>query len=69
MPKWHVYGKVVATKYLGEFESATKEEAEALALDSNTANVCLCHACVKEADDAQIVEAEAEPAVSSGEGQ
>lgn len=60
MPKWHVYGKVVATKYLGKFEAATKEEAERLALESGAASVDLCHACVKEADSAAIEEAEAE---------
>lgn len=62
MAKWRVYGKVVATKYLGEFEAETKEEAEQMARESDTASVDLCHHCVKEADGAEIASAEAEAA-------
>ena len=58
--KWDVYGRVVATKYLGQFEADTKEEAEQLALERGDAAVHLCHACVKEADSAEIESAEAE---------
>lgn len=62
MKKWRVYGKIVASKYLGEFEAETKEEAERLALESDAAMVCFCHACAKEARDAEIASADAEPA-------
>jgi hypothetical protein len=37
MAKFRVYGKVVATKYIGEFEADSKEQAEEMAWKSNEA--------------------------------
>jgi hypothetical protein len=59
MKRWHVYGKVVATKYLGKYEAETAEEAKEMALNEK-GFVDLCHQCVAEAENADIEEAEAE---------
>jgi hypothetical protein len=53
MYRFKVYGCVTATKYLGEFEAVTAQEAESLAMEKN-GGVRLCHACTKEAEDATI---------------
>ena len=45
MQKYRVVGKVYASKYLGEFEANSPEEAVDLALNSDAASVCLCHQC------------------------
>lgn len=56
--RWAVYGTVVGSKYLGEYEAATKEEAEAKALDE--AHVSFCHQCCGECENAEIDEVHAE---------
>jgi len=61
MPRWRVYGVVTATKYLGEYEAETMEKAEEMALESDAASVCLCNACNRQAEDAEIHSAGAEP--------
>lgn len=60
MPKFRVVGKVSASKYLGEFEAETEEEAIELALNSDEACICLCHQCSPEAENPEIHDAEAE---------
>ena len=45
MPRYRIYGKVVGTKYLGEFEAETAEEAIEQGLDSDESLICLCHQC------------------------
>lgn len=60
MPKFRVVASVVGSKYLGEFEAATKEEAEQLALDSENASVHMCHQCSSQCEDAECAEAYAE---------
>ncbi len=62
MPKWSVWAKVVGTKYLGEFEADTKEDAEAMALESDAASITLCHHCGEKCEDPECIEAMAEPA-------
>jgi hypothetical protein len=62
MAKWSVWAKVTGTKYLGDFEAATKEDAEAMALNSDAASVNLCHYCTPNCEDPECVEAMAEPA-------
>lgn len=60
MAKFDVWAKVSGTKYLGQFEAATKEAAEELALESDAAGVSLCHQCSPECEDPECVEAVAE---------
>lgn len=60
MPKFRVYGKVVATKYIGEFEAETKEQAEEMAWKSEETYISLCHQCTSEAEDPEIHELEVE---------
>ncbi len=57
--RWRVSGKVVGSKYLGEFVAATAEEAVDLALKSNAAYVSLCHQCSDECEDPEIHSAHA----------
>lgn len=45
MKKFAVYGLFHGSKYLGEFEAETKEEAIEMALASNENHVSLCHHC------------------------
>lgn len=56
MPIYRAVGSVGGSKYLGEFEAATKEEAEAMAWDSEEASVSLCHQCSDECSDGEITE-------------
>ncbi|MGM1048378.1 MAG: hypothetical protein ACQEXX_19875 [Bacillota bacterium] len=56
MPKFRVYGAVKATKYIGEFEAANKEEAEQMAWDSDGASVSVCWHCAKDVEDPEIEE-------------
>lgn len=61
MPKYNVVGKVYASKFLGVFEADTPEEAVEMALNSDSASICLCHQCADEAEDAQVEDAIASP--------
>jgi hypothetical protein len=58
MPKFRIYAAVTGTKYLGEFEGKTKEEA--LAEAGREAFVSLCHQCDSECEDAEIHDMTAE---------
>lgn len=60
MRRWNVYGAVRASKYLGEFEAETAEEAVQLALDSDAASCSVCHQCSSEVEDPEIEDAVAE---------
>jgi len=51
---------VVGSKYLGEFEAETEEEAIEKGLESNAAHVSLCHQCSGECEDPTIEEGSAE---------
>lgn len=57
--KYSVTGVVTGSKYLGEFEADSKEEAIALAMESDAISVRLCHQCVEECEDPEIDSAEA----------
>lgn len=52
MPKFSIHGVVTATKYIGEYEANSKEEAEAMAWED--AYVSVCHNCSSEVDGADI---------------
>jgi len=58
MPEFRVYGVVTGSKYLGVFNARTKEEAKQLATPE--AQVCHCHQCSDECEDAEIHEIIAE---------
>lgn len=60
MPRYRVYGTVTASKYLGEFEADSEDEAVEAALNSAEAHVSLCHQCADEMDDPEVHEASAE---------
>lgn len=51
--RWRVYGIVTGSKYLGEFEAETAEEAEQMAVNEN-GYVSLCHQCADECEDPEI---------------
>jgi len=50
MKKFRVYGIITGTKYLGEFEAETADEAEDKASSSEANAVSLCHQCSGEFD-------------------
>jgi hypothetical protein len=50
--KYRAYGSVVGSKYLGEFDATSPEEAHAKALAD--ADVSLCHQCAGECEDPSI---------------
>ena len=59
MPKYSVYGVVVGTKHIGEYEANSKEEAIEMA--ENDAYVSLCHQCAgSEIDEPEIDELRAD---------
>jgi hypothetical protein len=51
MPKFNVYATVTGSKYIGEFEAETKEDAIDQAELSGGAYVSLCHQCSAECED------------------
>lgn len=54
MAKWSVYGKVVASTYIGEFEAETKEEA--LDKAGKEAHVSVCHQCSRKIEDPEVTD-------------
>ncbi|UUZ85641.1 hypothetical protein LJK88_20350 [Paenibacillus sp. P26] len=60
MPKYRVYAVVTATKYMGEFEAESKEEAEQMAWESDKAYVSVCHQCARNVDSPEIDRMEVE---------
>jgi Fe-S oxidoreductase len=60
MPLYRVVGTVTASKYLGEFEADSPEEAVEKALESEEAHVSVCHQCAHDVSDPGIEEAFAE---------
>lgn len=59
MPMFRVYGTVTASCYLGEFEAASAEEAVQIALDSDAAQISVCHQCADQIGDPEVSEATA----------
>jgi hypothetical protein len=43
--KYRVYGTFTGTKYLGEFDAESADEAIKSALDSDQNSISLCHQC------------------------
>jgi len=56
MAKYSVYGVINATKYIGEFEANSEEEAEEMAWDSETGFISICYHCSKEIEEPTIYE-------------
>ncbi len=67
--KYSVYAAVVGSKFIGEFEANSKEEAIALAEVSDAAWPMLCHQCSDQCSDPACTDfiAEEETEVSTGE--
>jgi hypothetical protein len=57
---YNVYGIVTGSKYLGQVEAFSKDEAEEKAWSELEASVSLCHQCSREASDAEIYKVEVE---------
>lgn len=55
--KWVVTGAVHGSKYLGEYEAETADEAISMALESDAASCHMCHHCSDECEDPEIVSA------------
>jgi len=56
MTVYIVHGLVVGTKYLGEVEAESRDEAEELAWKKFRPSVSLCHACSHQVEDPEINE-------------
>ena len=56
MKRWRVCAVVAGSKYLGEVEAETREDAIKKGYELDTACVSLCHACAGEVEDAEIQE-------------
>lgn len=54
MPRYRCYGRVVVSKYLGEYEADSGEKAREKAFKE--ACCSLCHQCAGECDDPEIDE-------------
>lgn len=46
--KFRVYGIATGSKYLGEFEADSEEQAKEMAANSDENHICLCHQCARE---------------------
>lgn len=60
MPTYVVTGTVVGSKYMGEFEADSLEEAVEKALESDEAYISFCHYCASKCEDPQVTDAVAE---------
>jgi hypothetical protein len=56
MARYRVYGTVTASKYLGEVEASSEEEAEKKAWAMDVASVSVCHQCSRDVSDPEISE-------------
>jgi hypothetical protein len=50
MAKFNIYGIWTASKFIGEFEAETEEEAVEMAANSEENHVCLCHQCANQVE-------------------
>lgn len=56
MPTYRANATVTGSKYLGEFEAASEDEARTMAEESEAAWVGLCHQCSSQCEDPEITE-------------
>lgn len=54
--RYRAYGTVEGSKYLGEIEARSREEAMQKAWELDSVSVGLCHHCNRQCEDAQVVE-------------
>lgn len=54
MPKYRVSAAVVGSKYIGEFEAGSEEEAIDKAMSSDAAYVSVCHQCSRDISDPEL---------------
>jgi len=54
MPKYRVSAKVVGSKYIGDFEAESVEEAIEMAINSGECCASLCHQCSDECEDPDV---------------
>ena len=50
MPKYRVYGVMSVTKYFGEIEADSQDEAVEIAENSDENHASLCHRCSRDID-------------------
>lgn len=55
MPKYRVHAAIGGSKYLGEFEAATPEDASRMAIESDSGRVSLCHQCSDQCEDPDVL--------------
>lgn len=60
MKTYSIYAKVVGSKYIGEVEAESEEEAIKKAYKHPNAHVSLCHQCSHHCEDVEIDELTAE---------
>jgi hypothetical protein len=65
--KFHVYGKMTASKYLGTFEATSKKKAIEAALNSEANFLNICHQCNGEIDLADSIFEEADAEIDEEE--
>lgn len=58
MPKFSVYGKVVGTKWIGEYDAPDAEAAIQMA--EKDAHSSMCHQCSRECEDPEVEDLVAE---------
>lgn len=61
--KYSVYGIMTASKFVGEYEANSEEEAKEKAQETGDCHVSLCWQCSHEVDVGDIYEYQAEEAV------
>lgn len=62
MKKFHVYAVVTGSKYLGEVDAETKEEAIEKGENLKSVNISICHQCSSECENPEVTEITAEEA-------
>jgi hypothetical protein len=60
MPKFAVYGVATASKFLGEYEAETQDEAIEMARVEGDYSFHTCHQCARHVDIGDIYEEQAE---------
>lgn len=54
MAKWAAYGRVCGSKYLGQVEADSEDEAKEKAMRLDSCFVSLCHHCSGECEDPEV---------------
>ncbi len=63
MKKYKVYAMAIASKFIGEFEAESKEEAEEKAWEEGNLVITLCHYCSREVELSDIYDYQVDEAV------